>query len=391
VDTRYGVDGLARLDGVYSSQLVVLPDGRAYSLAVRGADESESVSLVRFTESGELDRDFGEGGFAPIPVGPLAHLLMQLQQTSAGPRLVVSEWAVFGTAHFYRFRLNGQLDRTFGEGGVSAIQLGREMIIRGLTIADDQTIVSTGECPFRILPYYACILALTPDGAPNDAFDSDGLKVWKDIGRNTSLTPAVITPDGSRIYVGGTANRPRSWMIAAFQADGTPDRGFGDGGVSRPMPDCGPRGGMAQLHLEPSGDLIAFGPACKRTAFARVASDGKLDPAYGEAGWAFVADDGTRATSVLDSTTDTVYWLYGGEDGDFHLAGVRSDGSLDPAFGETRELVIKLDPPATGFWDIGLERDRAGRLYAKAWCPDDVDFRGLVMSRAVDTSGAADG
>lgn len=387
VDTDYGTDGVTQLDDVYSEAQVVLPSGRAYFLADR-IGGSDLVSLIRFTAAGELDQGFGEGGFVDLPiVGPLDHLSMALQRTSAGNRLVLSEWSVFGTASFFRYWKDGRLDQSFGLGGAARIDLGRDMYIRDLTINDDGSIITAGECPARPATYYPCILALTADGARDGTFDSDGFRVWKDAGRRTFVRSVLMTPDGSRIYLGGRADRDASWFIGALHANGKPDPYFGGDGIVRLQPKCAdPSGEITQLHLESSGRLVAAGGHCTHAGFARVTSDGQIDPEYGDDGWVTLDHGDTRPATVLDPTAETVYWLHNGDD-DLHLGGVRSDGSFDPAFGPTFELVIDLEPGVPSIFDLGLVRDRVGRLYPKGWYRDDVDFSGLILSRAVQVGG----
>lgn len=388
VDTDYGVDGLARLDGVYDADLVVMPNGRAYVLA-EDVESPGEVSLVRFTATGELDEGFGGDGFVLLPgVGPLEHLQMDLQQTPDGPRLVVAKWAT--TRDFvpvYRFRLNGAPDWKFGRGGFVVVDIGREMTVRGLTVTDDR-IVPFGECPTRPFTSYPCLIVLTADGARDNRFDKDGFKVWKTPGKGVSIDAAAMAPDGSRIYVGERARGERSWMLGALDPGGRPVAEFGVDGLVRQRPECGRTSfGVRALHLMASGDLVAAGGNCKHTGMARFTAAGDLVADYGEGGWVAFPDGGRYLATVQDPETETVHWMHRGDDGDFHLGGVLPDGSPDPAFGPTNELVVDLEPDSTGFWSYGLDRDREGRLYAKAWYPDDIAFRGIVIARVMQADG----
>ena len=386
VDVGYGVDGLARFDEVRDRPPVVLPDGRAYLLVERL--DAESVYLVRFTPTGEVDTTFGDDGFAAVPVGPLAHLTMEAQMTGGGRRLVVAEWTTpSGATQFYRFRLDGTLDTSFGTRGIASIEVKRAMNIRDLAIRPDQSIVATGECSNRQVHYLPCLLSLTADGAPNKNFSEDGFQLWDGMRtRDAFMTSVAVSADGNRIYIGGHDGRfTPSWLIGAFRADGQPDLTFGRDGAVGLHPRCSGRDrSIKSLHVGPTGELVATGSRCARTAFARVTAEGALDPEFGEDGWVTLSDRGTTSATTYDAVTRSVYWMHDGDDGNLHVGAVRPDGSLDPAFGAQRELVIDIEPGSDNFWNVGLSTDAHDRLYASAWYPVGDAVR-VGIARAVKT------
>ena len=386
LDSAYGDAGRAQVDGIYDAGLVVLPNGRAY-LMTEPVDGPERASLARFTPSGELDRTFGDDGYVPLPVGPLEHLAIELQRTTSGRRLVVSQWTSGRATLFHRFRMNGNLDRSFGDGGVAGIFLDPDidMTVRDLAIGNRRSIVAAGECSKNGINDRPCILSLTADGQPDDRFADNGFKLWGDPRMINASIPAVaVSADGSRIYIGGKNQAATRWLIGAFDRGGRLDETFGDDGRVLLKPRCG-AGSIGELHPEATGELIATGARCVHGGLARLTHDGILDPTFGDDGWVELSEGDSRLETSYDPTTRSVYWLHD-ESGDLHVGGVQSDGTSDPAFGPEGELVLEVG--AENFWNRGIGLDKQRRIYGTAWYPPD-DLERVLLFRAVKVDGTA--
>ena len=136
--------------------------------------------------------------------------------------------------------------------------------------------------------------------------------------------------------------------IAALAAPGSPSSGsldpsFGAGGV---VTTRFPASAHAEaVALEPRGGIVLAGRSGSDLALARYRTDGSLDPAFGEGG-RLVSDlrgrDGVAAAVQLDGKI-----VVAGSSGP-HLALARylPDGSLDPSFGEGGEVASNLGPRA---------------------------------------------
>lgn len=130
VDRTFGANGLVRVDlsgGLDDTvvRLFVLPNG---SIRVAGNTSTNpgnrntpAAAVVGFTGSGALDTSFGSNGRRVIPFN-----LVDGSGTAADAALVNGQIVVAGTdgSNFAAGRLNatsGDLDTTFGEGGVTRI------------------------------------------------------------------------------------------------------------------------------------------------------------------------------------------------------------------------------------------------------------------------------
>jgi uncharacterized delta-60 repeat protein len=173
-----------------------------------------------------------------------------------------------------------------------------------------------------------CLLALAPQahaaaGLPDPTFGGDGFTVLDEPAlANEELNDVVVMPDG-RILGGGAAGGSSGFLLARFNADGSPDGSFGSGGI-RVEPDTGLEGdprGISGLELLPEGNVAAAGlgrgPA-NAFMFARYLSTGTLDPAFGDGG----------LTMVPITPSGTARAIAAGPDGKLVAAG---DGTADKA------------------------------------------------------------
>jgi len=132
---------------------------------------------------------------------------------------------------------------------------------------------------------------------------------------------------------------------------GTLDPSFGTGGIV--LTQVGDHGGSAgAVMLQPDDKIVAAGSASVGNSagrsLVRYNADGSLDPAFGSGGKVVVLDVGgaTGATLQPDGKIVTVgTWGSSGPAGYCMLARFRSDGSLDPNFGNGDVVAAQLANP----------------------------------------------
>ena len=67
---------------------------------------------------------------------------------------------------------------------------------------------------------------------PDPTFGTGGFTVLDEpVGINESLSDVVVQPDGKILGAAGAGAAPTGFLLARFNADGTPDGGFGNGGI----------------------------------------------------------------------------------------------------------------------------------------------------------------
>jgi uncharacterized delta-60 repeat protein len=187
----------------------------------------------------------------------------------------------------------------------------------------------------------------------------------------------AIAPDG-KIVAAGAANfdvRDDSgrYAVARYLRDGRLDPTFGRGG--RAVANFG-RGALAEgLVVEPDGSVITAGgdTNTKEMVAAKFTPSGQLDPAFGSGGSVHVSFPGSSGAVSAALQPDGRIVLAGGcacgdTGGDFALARLMPDGSLDSSFGTNGEVTTSLGYPQQSADAMTL--DPQGRILLTGWWSD---------------------
>jgi uncharacterized delta-60 repeat protein len=347
-----------------------------------------------------LDHTFGADGRVSEPVGD-GHGEAVVIQPDGGIVTVGRRGTPTGTDYaLTRHNTAGTLDRSFGTGGIAATDLGGagdEAYDAALT--PDGGIVAVGRTDaagFTKLDFG--VVRYRPDGTPDTRFDGDGIVQTDVLGGGDQANAVVVQPDG-KIVVGGyaAAGVSSDFALVRYNPDGTLDTSFdGDGIVTTDLGTASDD--IRGLVLQPDGRIVAAGTAGEDVALARYLPDGRLDPAFGQAG--------TRITDFgSDDVANGVALTAGGEiliagqtlgarvDRDFMLARYTAAGALDTAFGD--HGIVKTDLGDGDDFAENLTVDGQGRIVVvgRATSPTILDMA-LVRYEpdgTLDTSFDGDG
>lgn len=242
----------------------------------------------------------------------------------------------------------GDLDPTFGGGdGIVTTDFGGNDPARAVALqSGGKIVVAGGNGDFALARYNA-------DGSLDTGFGGgDGL-VTTDFGDDHDSAKAVVVEPDGKIVAAGSAGQ--SFALARYNADGSPDTGFGggDGLVTTVFPESESDSANA-LVVQSNGKLVAAGwtsPNPEKPtyhfALARYNADGSLDTGFSEDGrvaTSFLGDEVARAL-LLQPNGKLVAVGYSEAigRGSFALARYNADGSLDPGFGGGDGLVTAID------------------------------------------------
>jgi uncharacterized delta-60 repeat protein len=263
LDTSFGTGGTVTtpISGPSAvSALVLQPDGK---LVVAGSSYSGNYNfaLARYNANGTLDTSFGTGGKVTTPVGSAAAIAFALALQPDG-KLVAAGYGWDGTKYDFalvRYNADGTLDNTFGPGGKVLTAIGSSTEeAKALVLQPDGKLVAFGESynngndDFALVRYNA-------NGTPDASFGAGG-KVLTPVGNAYDYASALaLLPDG-KLVAGGysTVLGWYNFSLVRYDADGTPDSGFGSGGKITTA--VGPGNAvLLALALQPDGKLVAAG------------------------------------------------------------------------------------------------------------------------------------
>jgi uncharacterized delta-60 repeat protein len=237
----------------------VLVVGAAAGSSPDGVASPELAMVTRYTADGEIDRSFGNGGTALIDFGlpPLQSWESQIASPptlvgaagiavdAAGRVVLTGSWVTrigpcrsstnlpYREAFVARLDPSGNLDPSFGRAGLAP--LGRIAAIDPPVLDRDGSIyLSTpagAEAPCNEPNFNRFVGHLTADGGPDADFGTDG---WVQLGAGGLDTGPLPRLAGSDLVV-DRRHRPLLFgesRVRRFLPNGTPDPGFGRGGVA---------------------------------------------------------------------------------------------------------------------------------------------------------------
>lgn len=322
------------------------------------------VMLVRYRPDGLLDGSFGNGGFAGIDGSRTADIGYALARLADGSLLAAGKFGDGGPAYsdfgVARLTADGQLDASFGVGGIAhvnlaptsgwndnasavAVQSTGKIVLGGVAYA----VEGASTYPrFGLVRFHA-------NGALDTSFGNNGsLIVPSPVAAGVDyLTAIARLPDGrlpaddaivavGHTHVGNTA------IVLRYTADGHPDPNFGSGG--RVLLNAAVSGGVhtglstiTAAVMQPDGRLILVGQGTDRGfAFIRLLADGTLDPSFGTNGRAHVKFTGATLydepfSVTLQGNGKIVAGGYAALNAnDFAVARLLANGTPDPGFGD---------------------------------------------------------
>ena len=229
---------------------------------------------------GDLDPTFGTGGVVETAIGSAASARAMVLQPDG--KIVLAEQCVPGRdSRVARYSPDGRLDPTFGTGGFVT---GPEGTALAVAIQPDGRIVTAGRN--NNTDYVMTVTRYLPNGNIDSAFGSGGVAARFLPGDANAV---AIQADGKILVAGGSPDpnmgSSNEFTLIRFLSGGTPDPDFGSNGVVRTR--VGSSDTAWGLALQANGKIVAGGSGGVdelRMAIARYEPNGELDPTFGANG-----------------------------------------------------------------------------------------------------------
>lgn len=296
LDRGYGTDGRAFIPRASQWDPVgaAMPQGDGLLIATPAVPPESSertVFLTRLDGDGQLDRSFGDGGSTWVVglEGPASGVA-----TAGGPfgkptGIVQQPGGAIVVATesnvFLRFTPDGRLDPTFGGGGV-AHGPAPGIRLNALAQSPDGALFAAGATQTRGEPDDFITEKLTVDGAPDATFGAGKGFVTADPDPrlNHEARAVVISGTGRVILAGEAVPPPGKVELEAFEASGAPAADFGDHGLVRARTVAASADAATGLLVDRHGAVTVAGRVFGRPALVRFSLRGRLLDSFGASG-----------------------------------------------------------------------------------------------------------
>jgi len=273
-----------------------------------------------------------------------------------------------------RLLFNTGLDPSFGNGGTSRIDVA-DLADYAAAVhrLPDGMILVAGCATWGLTTdlravQRAFVARLTPDGALDATFGTNGIAIELDAAPAVTYVAAVVVSSNGWIYVGGSApaatgSADPAFAVAAFAPDGAPDAAFGQSGVALAnVEDQSAVSDAAEwvqgLAQQPDGKLVAVGrvgtnaDGGTRLGVVRVDAAGRVDPAFAPSVRPLTTGLFRPAADVALQPDGKVLLAEhrGSGNSVFAVARLNADGTADQGFGISGQRLTVLPTSVDEDW-----------------------------------------
>ena len=234
LDSSFSSDGIETINvGDYDVVfgLAIQPADQKI-VAVGSSDLYGAFTSIRLQADGGLDGSFGSGGVAQTPVGDPAFRDTAAGVTlGPGGKVIVAGTAddeyPHGNFAVVRYLTDGQLDPSFGDNGVVVTQEPDDEVGGALSIAPDGKVAVGGSVSQPSNLYAFRVERYLDNGDLDPSFGEGGI-VTTQIGSNAYLIDLVAQGDGKLVAGGQSYTSRNLFALARYLDDGSLDPSFGD-------------------------------------------------------------------------------------------------------------------------------------------------------------------
>lgn len=401
LDSAFAINGILQTNICQSdalSAIALQPDGKIVGTGYSDLDGVTDLVVVRYLPDGYPDLDFGLDGVLSVKIGAWSNEGNAIALQPDG-KIVVAGYLreeVYNDLKsiLLRFTPEGQLDSTFGSGGLVVSDFGGEEGFRALKIQPDGKILAAGSVTQGSEPIFL-VARYMPDGSPDSNFGANGYKTVTFSGGLEICLDMLLQPDG-KIVVVGSSLRANGWpdiALARLTSGGAMDGTFGSGGKVITAIGTTLDAGFKVL-LQPDDKILVAGITLNallkaEMAICRYRPNGSLDPQFGTGGKVRIGVGNLFSTADAIALRPDNKILVAGTvmtdtaNQDFVIRQFNPDGSVDSTFGNYGYVNTDVERAADGASDLMIQPDGKILVAGSGFSFFDGGFPDIVVMRYI--------
>ncbi len=357
--------------------------------------------------------DFAGKGFAKYGLG-IGQMAVNDLVLLPDDRMVAAGWVDTPTGRdvlLLRFTPKGELDPTFGSGGVVVADLAQNNDGNSSNDKDEATAIAIQPDGKLVITGKAddggsnlLVARFNPGGTLDPTFSGDGVDIHH-IGAWPEGFDVAVQDDGRIVVAGqyriGLASEP-DWLVLRYLTAGVLDPTFASAGEFTYGVETN-LNMASSIAIGPAGQLMVGGSVggggAPRVAVARLNQAGVLDATFGVGGVAFgppIAGRAARTGMALQANRDVLIattgpsGLYSG----LLVTRFKVNGDLDPEFSGDGSVLVDIEPGSTAFVPEVMLNPGGGIVvagFASTLFDSYMFLAGLTPNGSLDTSFGRNG
>jgi uncharacterized delta-60 repeat protein len=265
---------------------VLYPTGSSgdEKILLAGWGTGATFILARYNANGSLDTSFGNSGTVGTLFsqnrGPGGEGIALVPNGTSLPKIVMVGSSGSDTGvELARYNPDGSLDKTFGSKGTAYVPITGGMYVEALSldpVSGDLIVAGSSGLGVGFPPRHGLLAAFTSNGTLDSSFGTNGLATTSAVVEWHALT---AYPTADTAGNAGKVVAVASGEVARYNANGTPDTGWGRTGIV-----ADPAGDVFGVAIQPDDRVLAGGSNGGQFALARHNADGSLDSSFGTGG-----------------------------------------------------------------------------------------------------------
>jgi len=240
LDSSFDLNGLVKTDISGSSNdvcnsMILQNDGKIVLAGYTGLS-STNLAFVRYLSNGSLDNTFGNNGISVIDLGSIKETVRSIA-VQPDSKIVFAGTYDEGVNSLDfligRINTNGNLDSTFGINGVLKVTIGSSNDYANTVKIQNDGKILVGGYKYGSNSDFA-LIRCSQNGILDNTFGSSGI-VITDLGNNSENAYSLAIQNDGKILLGGYTNNTSSnddFALVRYNSNGSLDNTFGNAGVA---------------------------------------------------------------------------------------------------------------------------------------------------------------